>query len=120
MTSQKTVAMNSKKGEVAIRSPESSTSLGINLCIVCEERDNYENLIAAGTKHVSSSKVNTFHVDSFTCKLGDMALNLNGQKLLAKLTMGDVISNELFYHKGCYIYYLNRYRSAVNTAKTQH
>ena len=83
--------------------------------MICEERDNYENLTAAGTKHVPSSKVKTFHVDSFTCKLRDMALYLNDQNLLPKLAMGDVITNEHFYHKGCYRYYLNRYRSAVNT-----
>ena len=46
-----------------------------------------------------------------------MALYLNDQKLLPKLAMGDLVSNKLFYHKGCYKYYLNRYRSAVNTAK---
>ena len=55
-----------KHKKVTIRSPESSRSLGINLCMICEERINYENLIAAGTKHASSSKVKTFLVDSFT------------------------------------------------------
>ena len=85
MTSQKTVAI-----------------LGVprvvhhSECMICEERDNYEYLIAAGNKHASSSKVKKFHVDSFICKLRDMALYLNDQKLLPKLAMGDVISNELF------------------------
>ena len=46
-----------------------------------------------------------------------MALFLNDSKLLPKLSTGDVISNELFYHKNCYKSYINKYRSAANASK---
>ena len=103
--------------KIAIRSPESNITLGSNVCMFCEETDLYSKLIAAGTKHASSSKVKTVHVGTLTSKLRDMALFLNDSKLLPKLSTGDVISNELFYHKVCYLEYLNRHRSAVNASK---
>ena len=56
------------------------------------------------------------HVDNFTYNLKEMASFLNDSILLPKFSTGDVISNELFYHKNCYLYYRNKYRNAMTAA----
>jgi len=41
-----------------------------------------------------------------------MALYLEDIRLLSKFSSGDVVSNELFYHKACYKTFFNRYKKA--------
>ena len=90
------------------RSSENRTLVDKN-CLFCSNDETFEILHAAGTKDATSTKVNHKHVEDFTEKLKTMASYLQETNVLAKLTSGDVISNELFYHTKCQVNFLNRY-----------
>ena len=114
---KKEVDDQEKTKKVTVRSfGSSSIALGSHVCIFCNEIDNEQNLIAAGTLHAKTLKVKQKHVDDFTKNLREMALFLNDSNLLPKISTGDVATNEVFYHKKCYINYRNKHRSAVRGA----
>jgi hypothetical protein len=46
-------------------------------------------------------------------RLNQCAQNLQDEKMLAKLSVGDAVAQELKYHAGCLIALYNRERSAV-------
>ena len=87
-----------------------SNVMGELRCCFCSHIDTSENLIAAGTMHVSQDKASGMHVDDLTEKWKRMAALNNNQDLLRKLSFGDVTSNELFYHRDCYQDFRNIYR----------
>ena len=108
--------MDNEEGpqKVSVRSAKNTNAtLDSNTCLFCNEIDNPNELIAM---HASSSKVKKVHVDNFTNNLKDMASFLRDSNLMPKLCTGDVISNELFYHKNCYLNYRNKYRNALIVA----
>ena len=78
------------------------------------ERDSTENLCAAGELH-SGSSTNSQHLQKLTESWGEMALAIGDLDVHAKLCVGDVRSNEIFYHKNHLSQFHNRYR--VSQAK---
>ena len=84
------------------------TELGTELCIFCRERDSTENLCVAGEFH-SSSSTNNQHVQKLTDSLSEMALAIGNLDVHAKLCVGDVRSNEVFYHKNHLSQFHNRH-----------
>ena len=50
-------------------------------------------------------------------KINDCAKTLNDGKLLAKLSAGDVIAQELKYHPACLVALYNRERAFLNVQK---
>ena len=50
-------------------------------------------------------------------KINDCAKTLNDGKLLAKLSAGDVIAQELKYHPACLVDLYNRERAFLNAQK---
>ena len=57
-------------------------------------------------------------------RLNECARNLNDGKLLARLTGGDIVAQELKYHRSCLTALYNRERAHIATiarkAKTNH
>ena len=47
-------------------------------------------------------KVNSKHLEDFTKKLKHTASVLEDNQVLSKLSLGDVASNETYYHRNCY------------------
>ena len=78
------------------------------------KHDTSSNLCAAGILHAKCEKVNKQHVEELTLKLKTMAALLGENALLAKLSTGDIVANELYYHKKCYNAFLNK----LNQKKT--
>ena len=79
------------------------------ICIFCKQSDNAENLCAAGTLHATTKKVRLDRVTIFTEKLKHMAVEVGNNDILSKLSSGDVASNEIYYHKICYINFRTQY-----------
>ena len=75
--------------------------------------DSSENLSAAGTMHASKYKADTCHVKQLTSKLMEMATYLENNELFARLSCGDLVSNEIYYYKSkvksCYQDFVNSY-----------
>ena len=69
------------------------------ICCFCKQNDDNINLRAAGTLHATQSKTDIEHVRNLTEKWLVMAKTLNDDELIHRLSSGDVVSNELFYHK---------------------
>ena len=83
------------------------------VCIFCKHSDNAENLCAAGTSHATTKKVKLDHVTILTEKLKSMAVEVGNGDVLSKLSSWDVASNEIYYHKICYINFRTQYRDTV-------
>ena len=77
----------------------SSHLLGKLICCFCSEPDSADNLVAAGTFHATKSKTDPNHVSNLTQKWKMMAAKLDHTELLSRLATGDIVSNELYYHK---------------------
>ena len=81
--------------------------LGKLVCCFCSEIDTENNLTAAGTFHATKNKVDVDHVSNLTEKWKTMAAKLEYSELLSRLSFGDIVSNELYYHKStiknCYV-----------------
>ena len=86
--------------------------IGTLICIFCKHSDNEENLCAAGALH-ATTKVKLNHVTIFTEKLKSMAVEVGNDDVLSKLSSGDVASNEIYYHKICYINFRTQYRDTL-------
>ena len=85
------------------RSEVATTSdFGERFCLFCSTNDDAANLCAAGALHATKEKVDPKHVAGFTEKLKRMASVLENTQVLSKLSLGDVASNEVYYHRNCY------------------
>ena len=87
--------------------------IGTLICIFCKDSDNAENLCAAGTLHATTKKVKLDYVTIFTEKLKSIAVEVGNDDALSKLSSGDVASNEIYYHKICYINFRTQYRDTL-------
>ena len=87
------------------------TELGTELCIFCGERDSTENLCSAGEFH-SGRSTNNQHIQKLTESWSEMGLAIGDLDVHAKLCVGDVRSNEIFYHKNHLSQFHNRYRAS--------
>ena len=74
---------------------------------ICNKPDT--KFCAAGVKHASKAAVDKQHVKKTTEKTKTMATDLDNKPILAKLSSGDILSNELNYHKTCYKDFVNKY-----------
>ena len=83
------------------------------ICIFCKHSDNAENLCTAGILHATAEKVKLDYVTIFMEKLKSMAVELGNDDVLSKLSSGDVASNEIYYHKICYINFCTQYRDTL-------
>ena len=59
--------------------------------------------------HAKYEKVNKQHVEELTLKLKTMVAFLGENALLAKLSTGDIVANELYYHKERYNAFINKF-----------
>jgi hypothetical protein len=73
--------------------------IGTEVCFFCDESDN------TGTLHAAS----TFGVDE---RVRECAMLLQDSKLLAKLSSGDMVAQEVKYHAKCLAALYNRSRAA--------
>ena len=89
-------------------------------CCWCEQNDDSANLTAAGAFHAKNDAANFKHLQEQTEKWKKMALTLNHEGILRRLSSGDVASNELFYHMNCLNKYRNKYNSAVKKSSKGH
>ena len=89
------------------RSKRDSLPLGETICFLCNKSDTV--LCAAGAKNASKFTVDKQHVEQMTAKLRSMVLYLDMESVFARISSGDVISNELYYHPSCYKQLVNNY-----------
>ena len=82
-------------------------------CCWCKEYDNENNLHAAGQKW-AKKKPDPVHIQNITHKWKLMAVALCHEHVLQLLSMGDVSSNELFYHAACLNSYTKKYNNIKN------
>ena len=73
-----------------------STELGELVCFICTEPGNDSNLCAARAWNAKTNKLDKTHVNEFTETIRNMALAIDNKIILAKLSSGDVSSNELY------------------------
>ena len=66
-----------------------------------------ENLIETGIKYATKKKVNVSHAKETTTKCRDKALALGKTETASKLSIGDLASNETFYHRSCFTEFQN-------------
>ena len=103
-----------------LRSDRVSLSLGDLYCCFCTKPDIEEHLIAAGTYQASKKKVNTLHLKQLGEKWLNWALCLeNYTHVVTTLSVGDLTSNQLYYHKRCYTEFYNAYSKHVEKQKAQ-
>ena len=85
-------------------------------CCFCAKHDTDTNLMAAGTYQASKEKVNTLHLKMLGEKWLKWALCLPEYSNVVKaLSVGDLASNQLYYHKRCYTELNNSYRKYNET-----
>ena len=74
------------------------------------EPDDTSKLLAAGTYHASQKKVNAAHLKEIETKWRRWASCLDEYNHVHEaLSVGDMVSNDLYYHKGCYNDFYNAY-----------
>ena len=88
--------------------------IGTAVCLFCNQADKKENLCPAGEKHSSALVPNVEHVTKLTQTWKNMALQLGELDIHSKLSIGDVRSNELYYHKLHLTQFHNRYQAFLN------
>ena len=86
-------------------------------CLFCLKIDADENLTAAGTMHAKKKKTVPTHVRQFTETIKEKALKMDKTRILAHLAIGDVKTNQVYYHKGCLTSFNNEYVSAIRREK---
>ena len=99
----------------------SNHNFGKLVCCFCSERDTENNFTAAVTFHATKNKINP--LSNLTEKCKTMAAKLGYSQLLLCLSSGDIVSNELPYHKStiknCYIQFCNEYKHQKLQMKTK-
>ena len=78
-----------------------------------------KNLCAAGVMHASKPAVDKQHVKETTEKIKTMAIALDNKSILAKLSSGDIVLNELNYHKSCCKDFVNKYNQKALAESNQ-
>ena len=58
--------------------------------------------MAAGTMHATKTDVNAEHIKKQTKKFKEMTMKVGNTFLLNELSLGDLKTNELYYHHCCY------------------
>ena len=87
------------------RSDAEKSFLGEFKCLFCLKEDDESKLMAAGTYHASQT-----HLKDIEAKWKQWASCLDEyHHVLAALSVGDIVANELYYHKGCYNDFYNAY-----------
>ena len=84
------------------RNKKESIPLGEMICYICEKSDKTDNLHAAGVMHATTNTVDKQHVKDSTKKIKEMASYLDLRHAVAKLSSGEIVSNELYYRGHCY------------------
>ena len=79
--------------------------------LFCTKIDTQENLIGAGIKYATKKKVHVSHANETTTKWRDMALDLGKTEITSNLPMGDLASNEIFYHRSCLTEFHNDFKA---------
>ena len=75
------------------------------------------SLCAVRVMHASKTAVNKQHVKKTTKKIKTMAMD--NKPILAKLSSGDIATNELNYHQFCYQDFVNKYNQKVLVESNQ-
>ena len=83
-----------------------SLPLGKMVCFICNKPDM--NLCAARKIHASKTAVDKQGVKETKEKIKTMAIALNNKLILANLSSGDIVLNEMNYHKSCYKGFMNQ------------
>ena len=99
-------------GAAVIPHKRTKVELGKAVCLFCGDEGLKENLCAAGELHSGSSSSNSQHVENLTASWRDMALAIGDLDVHAKLCVGDIRSNEVYYHKIHLVQFRNRYRAS--------
>ena len=81
------------------RSKRVSLHLGQMVCFICNKPAT--NLCAARVMHASKTAADKQHVKETSEKINTTVIGLDNKPILAKLSSGDILSNELNYHKSC-------------------
>ena len=93
-----------------LRSRRESILMGELSCCFCAKHDTDTNLMAAGTYQALKEKVNTLHLKMLGEKWLKWALCLPEYSHVGKaLSVSDLASNQLYYHKRCYTEFNNSY-----------
>ena len=82
------------------RSKRVSLHLGQMVCFICNKPAT--NLCAARVMHASKTAADKQHVKETSEKINTIVIGLGNKPILAKLSSGDIVSNELNYQKSCY------------------
>ena len=82
------------------RSKRVSLHLGQMVCFICNKPAT--NLCAARVMHASKTAADKQHVKETSEKINTIVIGLDNKPILAKLSSGDIVSNELNYQKSCY------------------
>ena len=92
--------------------------LGELKCLFCSNEDTFENLCEAGTRHATKRKADGTHAQEKAKKWREMALTLGNEDIAQKLAVGDLASNELFYHNECLTEFHNIYNKTLKESDT--
>ena len=86
------------------------------------QRDLTENLCADAGEFRSGISRNNEHLQKLTESWSEVALAIGDLDVHAKLLTGDILSNEILYHKNHLSQFYNRYRAlqAKNDDGTDH
>lgn len=95
-------AADSSESSNNVKLPRRITDSKTTECFLCEEEGD-------SLRQAMTMKLNK--------KINDCAKTLNDGKLLAKLSAGDVIAQELKYHPACLVALYNRERAFLNVQK---
>ena len=93
---------NERTSSVETRLSQPKKQFASLFCCICSKDNSGDNLMGAGTMHATKTDVNTEHIKKQTKKLRDMAMKVWNTFLLNELSMGDLKTNELYYHHCCY------------------
>lgn len=100
-----TNSASSSKSELCCKRPRNSDPPRVQ-CFLCEKEDVISNLRQAMTMKLND-------------RLNQCARNLNHGSLLAKLSAGDVVAQELKYHSSCLVCLYNEERAHLNAIKQE-
>ena len=81
------------KRRLLTASNEATSVQGI--CCFCKYIDEQENVVPAGTRYGTKTKIQIDHVKNLTANWIEMAKVLQDENLLIQISHGDVASNEI-------------------------
>ena len=103
---------DSERTDSAVRTSKrrSGDLLGELTCLFCSKGETEEKLSEAGIKYATKKKVNISHANETAIKWRDMALALGKTEISSALSVGDLASNEIFYHRTCLTEFHNDFK----------